>query len=208
MVQPLVNEVIPRRRAEQKAETRRRLLEAAKEAFAEKGYGETQIRDIVGRAGTAIGTFYVHFQNKRGIFREILDEMTQDLVQLMTRRVAASPTTLLRVRALYESFLDYMSENWNLFILLREGRESESEFAPELRAAFELLSQNLEQILAHGMDKGEIVKTNPRVLARALVGMAVEAIALQHEEGLDRLEVRATLDQLVVYGLVGEGEIP
>jgi len=156
-VPALVNESAPRRRADQKAETRRRLIEAAKEAFAEKGYGETQIRDIVGRAGTAIGTFYVHFPNKRSVFREILEEMTQDLMRLMSERVAATRNALLRVRALYESFLDYMSENWNLFVLLREGRESESEFAPELRAAFQLLNENLEQILTRGMKKNEIV---------------------------------------------------
>jgi len=38
--------------------------------------------------------------------------------------------------------------------------------------------------------------------------MAVEAIALQHEDGLDRSEVRATLDQLVIHGLAGEGGVP
>lgn len=193
----------PRSRAERKAQTRQRLLEAAKAAFAEKGYGATQIRDIVGRADTAIGTFYVHFADKRGVFIEIIDEATSELVRLLIERVTAESETIGRVRAIFEQLLDYLAENSNLFVLFREGRNSESEFAPVLRSTFELLSRELEQILRRGMERGEIAEINPHVLARALLGVGVESIALLHEEGVSREDVLEAVDRLVVYGLRG-----
>jgi len=196
----------PRSRAERKAQTRRRLIEAAQAAFAEKGYGATQIRDIVGRAGTAIGTFYVHFPDKRGVFIEILDEATSELVRLLVARVAAEHETLARVRAIFEQFLDYLAENANLFVLLREGRNSDSEFAPVLRETFDLLNRELEHILRRGMERGEIAAINSRVLSRALLGLGLESIALLHEEGVPREDVLEAVDRLVVYGLRGMPE--
>lgn len=44
--------------------TRRRLLKAARELFAEKGMDLTTIDDITQRADLAKGTFYYHFSDK------------------------------------------------------------------------------------------------------------------------------------------------
>ncbi len=52
------------RRARRKAETRRRLLSAARELFASGGYDATRPQDIARAADLATGTFYVHFAVK------------------------------------------------------------------------------------------------------------------------------------------------
>src|SRR4029450_7619084 len=55
-----------------RADTRRRLLEAATELFAREGlHGATSTR-IARAAGVATGTFYLHFPDKQGLFREIV----------------------------------------------------------------------------------------------------------------------------------------
>lgn len=55
------------------ASVRDRLLTAAVEVFAAKGYTATRVSDIVGQAGVAQGTFYLYFRSKQAIFEELLD---------------------------------------------------------------------------------------------------------------------------------------
>ncbi len=47
--------------------TRERLLAAARESFANRGFASTRVADIVGLAGTSHGTFYTYFEDKRDV---------------------------------------------------------------------------------------------------------------------------------------------
>ncbi|MEN8722377.1 MAG: TetR/AcrR family transcriptional regulator [Alphaproteobacteria bacterium] len=58
------------RRAE---DTRDRLIEAAEEVFAEKGYTGARITDITDRAGLSPASVYVRFKDKDGLFNAVLD---------------------------------------------------------------------------------------------------------------------------------------
>lgn len=49
-------------------DTRTRILEAAARVFAEKGYHETRMDDIVAAADSSKGSLYFHFANKEEIF--------------------------------------------------------------------------------------------------------------------------------------------
>ncbi|HWT92215.1 MAG TPA: helix-turn-helix domain-containing protein [Solirubrobacteraceae bacterium] len=57
------------------ADTRRMLLDAARDAFETRGYRATTVADIVERAGTARGTFYLYFRNKEAVFYELMREL-------------------------------------------------------------------------------------------------------------------------------------
>jgi AcrR family transcriptional regulator len=58
---------------------RARLVEAAREVFAERGFGAT-LDDIALHAGLGTGTAYRHFPNKRAIAAEVLTEATERIV--------------------------------------------------------------------------------------------------------------------------------
>ena len=45
-------------------DTRARLLVAARQAFADLGYGRARVEDVVARAGVGHGTFYAYFASK------------------------------------------------------------------------------------------------------------------------------------------------
>src|SRR5512134_2321145 len=57
--------------ARSRADTRRRLLEAAIALFAEAGLHGVTSAQIARRAGVATGTFYLHFADKEALFHEI-----------------------------------------------------------------------------------------------------------------------------------------
>ena len=67
-------------RASKKRESRRKaILQAARRAFAEKGYHHTHVADIIAGAGIARGTFYLYFESKNAIFLELLDQLLDEL---------------------------------------------------------------------------------------------------------------------------------
>jgi AcrR family transcriptional regulator len=62
-----------RLRAEQAAQTRLRILEAAGDLFAERGYGATTIDAVAASAGVAVDTVYAAFGTKKGMLSALID---------------------------------------------------------------------------------------------------------------------------------------
>src|SRR5690606_3453730 len=63
------------------SDTKRRILEAAAEVFAEKGYYATAVDDIVRASDTSKGSFYHFFPNKHGVFLSHVDHMHSMLLR-------------------------------------------------------------------------------------------------------------------------------
>jgi TetR/AcrR family transcriptional repressor of mexJK operon len=59
--------------------TRKKLLEAGRYLFAERGYHATSIQDIAARAGTAAGAFYTYFHSKRQLLIVLMNELLDRL---------------------------------------------------------------------------------------------------------------------------------
>ncbi len=60
-------------REEQKRLTRARVLEAALELFAERGFDAASLRDIATRAGVTHAVIRVHFGNKAQLWQQVVD---------------------------------------------------------------------------------------------------------------------------------------
>jgi len=63
-----------RTQAERRAETQARLLAAAREVFAERGYQGASLDLVSERAGCTRGALYHHFESKQGLLLALLDE--------------------------------------------------------------------------------------------------------------------------------------
>lgn len=74
--------------------TRERILEAARELFAEVPYDKVLISGIVKRAGIAQGTFYFHFDTKQAVVHALADEMLGRLQRVMDRVARDFQTTI------------------------------------------------------------------------------------------------------------------
>ena len=60
-------------RSRKGAETRARLLDAAKDVFCERGFLEARVSDIAERAKLSHGSFYHYFESKEQVFREVAE---------------------------------------------------------------------------------------------------------------------------------------
>ena len=89
---------------------RQRLVDSAKEAFANKGYQETSISEIVRRAGIARSTFYQYFDSKLNLFESILDSFLQDLHESIQpiSLVPGAATPMIQIQDNLTRVLDLM----------------------------------------------------------------------------------------------------
>ena len=68
-----------RPRSEMIAETRAKLLAAARHAFGTKGYAEASMDDFTAEAGLTRGALYHHFGDKKGLLRAVIAEIDAEM---------------------------------------------------------------------------------------------------------------------------------
>src|SRR5215472_856139 len=116
--------------ARSRSETRRRLVDAATHLFARSGVHGVTSHEIARAAGVAAGTFYLHFQDKEALFREVVFEAALKLRSRMERAGGASPDPGVVVRARAEELLAFAEENRSLVQILF-GRNHEAGVAAQ-----------------------------------------------------------------------------
>jgi AcrR family transcriptional regulator len=67
-------------RAETRARTRERLLNAAARTFARKGFAGASVEEIAEAAGFTVGALYSNFASKEGLFLELMSGRARDRV--------------------------------------------------------------------------------------------------------------------------------
>ena len=74
--------------------TRERLVAAARESFANRGFASTRVADIVGLAGTSHGTFYTYFEDKRDVLLALTEEAASAIYGAAVAPLANSQATV------------------------------------------------------------------------------------------------------------------
>lgn len=68
-------------REQKMAETRKKLIEVARRAFAEYGYAATSMDKLTAEAGLTRGALYHHFGDKRGLFAAVVDQIDSQMAE-------------------------------------------------------------------------------------------------------------------------------
>ncbi|MGH8982010.1 MAG: TetR/AcrR family transcriptional regulator [Acidimicrobiales bacterium] len=149
--------------------TRRRLLDAAEAVFAENGYHDASIVRIVEHAGVAQGTFYIYFRSKLKIFEELVADLNTRLREAMTAGARTTAGDRFQAeRGGFAAFFRFTAEHPALYRVIREA-----EFvAPDAqRRHYEKIIEGYGRALSEAMEAGEIERTDPIVLAWALMAV-------------------------------------
>ncbi|WP_242184220.1 TetR/AcrR family transcriptional regulator [Saccharopolyspora soli] len=108
------------------AETRRVLLQAAREVFTEKGFAEASVAEVVERAGSSVGSLYHHFGGKTELFLALWEDHQATHEQSAISSVAkaraggeSDPLTLFNVGA--RAFLEGSWARRDLVRLFMDG---------------------------------------------------------------------------------------
>ena len=163
------------RRAEQKLQTRRALLDAALRLSAERGFSSLSLRAIAREAGIAPASFYRHFRDLDDLGLALVDEVGMALRQLVRRarqRVADEGEGSV-VRLSIQTFMTFAMNNADLFRLLRgEGSGSTPEFRQALAKEVDRFTADLLEDLVHEGEAAGRPVAHADLAAEAMVTVA------------------------------------
>jgi AcrR family transcriptional regulator len=203
------------RRAREKAQRRREILDAARQEFFERGFHRPTMDDVAARAEVSKGTIYLYFESKEEILAHLLLEgLDLLLAQMEAAANSASPAAAeSALRILANAYLDFCQSYPSYFRLIMafdRGRFEEL-IPPDLYR--QVLDQSLRalglvvQTIEDGKASGEFCVQDPRQAAGSLwaalngvlVLMAHPLRRRMLESDLETM-FQATLD-LVIKGL-------
>jgi TetR/AcrR family fatty acid metabolism transcriptional regulator len=100
---------------------RRKILEAASQVFAEKGYGRATVSEIAGKAGIAEASIYQYFRSKEDLLLSVpgnwLDQLAEELERVFSGRL----TPYERLQYLLRRWaLDFQNKEWETRVLILE----------------------------------------------------------------------------------------
>ena len=102
--------------------TQRALLDAAALEFGEKGFHESSVVSITGRAGVALGSFYTYFESKDALFRALVHDLSGRVREAVTPAVIDSGLgTIATERTALEAFLSFVREHKELYRIIDEA---------------------------------------------------------------------------------------
>ena len=162
-----------------KAERRQQILEVARDVFARRGYHTAKIEDIVAAAGVARGTFYLYFEDKRGIFEEIVDRTIAKLGMSIVRVDPHDPARPVadQIKAQIRRVVGVLLEDRaTTKILLSDAVGVDPLFDRKLHAFYDGAATLLEESLRDGQALGIVTQGDTRVFSYLTLGALKELL--------------------------------
>lgn len=179
--------------AHRREQTRRKLLAAALEVFADKGPDAALIDDVIVAAGVSRGTFYNHFTTTQDLLDALTSSLSDQILATIDEVVLPIPDPLRRVTC---GCLLYMHagidvKNWGAF-LVRTGMRG--------GAVGKLVDVYLPRDLELARQAGAIGYPTVRAARDLVIGGITQAILTVHQGEAPRGHLRAAM-MLVLRGL-------
>jgi TetR/AcrR family fatty acid metabolism transcriptional regulator len=198
------------RKTRRSVRTRERILQAATEVFARRGFHGARVADIAELAGIAYGLVYHHFRNKDDILAAIFAERWGEYVRYIDA-MAASPDSF---RNQVTHLVHFWVETWRqephlMTVLINEISRSyefiESHDPGQVLVAFDAV----ERLIVAAQQRGEVGDgLDPRLMTYAILGVAEMVLTGYVMNSLRRdsaEEYRRDEEQLVALLLDGMG---
>ena len=134
-------------KAVQRQQTRDRILDAAEELFAHRGYEGVSVRQIMSQAGADVSLAYYHFKSKRDLFDQVmlrkaetLNALRLEALEALERRHADDAPTIEEIIAAFtRPLLELLADNheeWQYYFQLIAQINSSSEWGGELMTRY------------------------------------------------------------------------
>ncbi len=159
----------------QSEQTKRKVADAAKALFSQKGYKATSIEEIVEATGSSKGNIYYHFKSKEGLFLYLIDEWDLEWERNWKERESLYKTTRDKLFGIAEQIiLDDL--NHPLTKAADEFFNNEEKGSDIEERIDEMVKRHVEfnrELLQKGIDEGEFSPKNAEQLAVILEGLFV-----------------------------------
>ena len=183
--------------------TLRKILDAARAEFGERGFSESSIVGITQRAGVALGTFYTYFDSKEAVFQALVRDMSAQVRDHVAPAFKGATDALDGERRALESFLKFARKHRDVYRIIDEAEFVE---AGAYREHYETTASRIAARLVAARDKGEIAPryTNDdlEILSWAIMGSNVFlGLRFSVWSTADPKQIAETLSRMLRSGL-------
>lgn len=155
--------------------TSRRLLDAAVEAFADKGFHATTTRDIATRAGLSPAGLYVHYPSKSALLGQLSKVGHRAALRLVEHTLALPGDSPRRLHALVAAFVAWHAEHHTVARIVQyELRSLEAADREEVAAMRRRLEHLVETEVRRGVAAGTLTTDHPRQATRAVLSLGID----------------------------------
>jgi AcrR family transcriptional regulator len=157
------------------SETRRRILEVAAEAFADRGYAGTSLSDVLKASGVTKGGFYFHFPSKEALALATLRHKQEQWTSAVMAAVLRHPRAVDQLDAMVEALCDLHEQDRACRAISRlctELGDGHPELRPQLSTQLTTWMDMVAAVVRRGQDEGDI---RPEVEPAVAAEIAVES---------------------------------
>ena len=157
------------------ADSRRRILDAARVVVAEQGFAAAQVAVVASVAGVATGSVYRHFPSKSSLFSEML-RLVCDRELTVVRAIAAEPGRPLdRIGDCVAAFTDraLRGEGLAYAVIVEPMDPGVDQVRLDARAR---LAEVFAGLIKEGVAAGELPEQDARLGGAAIVGAFLEGV--------------------------------
>ncbi len=164
----------------QKDEKKKFIIKIATKIFAEKGYENTDIVDILKAAGISKSTFYYYFKSKRDLYESMLQEFFNDIMKI----IWSTEYRTLKDKQEIEKYIDKLINTYADFA---------EKYAPMIKII-------LSEATIIDPSFGEVLDRN----IEALLLTIVDFVTIYKEKNIIRKDLDPTLFSYLIAGFVKE----
>jgi AcrR family transcriptional regulator len=165
-------------RDQKKAESRRRILEAARDVFFRDGFMRANLDEMAEKAGVAKGTLYRYFESKADLYVAVLTNNHEIFHARMAAAGQEGDTALDRIRSIARFYFDHWLEHPDYFQIFW-AVDNESVIGDLPRDVIEKIAEFWEMnlkithtVLEEGVASGEFVECDTWEIAHILWSIA------------------------------------
>ncbi|MGW1840320.1 TetR/AcrR family transcriptional regulator [Streptomyces sp. BBFR2] len=185
----------------------RRLVRAAVEAFAERGYHATTTRDIAGRAGMSPAALYIHYRTKEELLYRISGIGHEKALAIMAEAAAADGSAAERLAGAVRTFVRWHAEHHTTARVIQyELQALGPEHYAEITALRRRTDRLLRQIIQDGADSGEFRAEDVPGTTLAVLSLCVDVARWFTADGRRTPDEVGVLYAGLVLRMVGAGE--
>jgi AcrR family transcriptional regulator len=167
-----------------RTDARDRLVAAAVESFASKGFHGTTTRDIASAAGMSPAALYVHHRSKEDLLHLISRTGHELTLRLVQEGVASADEPVGRLVAVVRGFVVHHARNHtSARIVNYELAALSPAHLEEIAGLRRAIEQELRDVVEDGVRLGAFTTSNPRMTALALLSLGIDVARWFRDEG-------------------------
>ncbi|WP_055492669.1 TetR/AcrR family transcriptional regulator [Streptomyces sp. TP-A0356] len=187
----------------------RRLLVAAVEAFAERGYHATTTRDIAGRAGMSPAALYIHYKTKEELLHRISRIGHEKALQILRTAARGEGTAAERLADAVRSFVRWHAAQHTVARVVQYELDA---LGPDSRAEIVALRRQVDAetrgIIEDGVAAGEFDVPDVRGTTLAVLSLCIDVARWFKVDGPRTPDEVGALYADLVLRMVGAGKQP